>query len=143
MKISYLFSGKNLYTLRLKVLFLLGFALFYSSKSVAQDDAIKSISYPKEIIKLNTVEEGEIVKFSFTLKNTSKQAVEITQIHPSCGCTTTEVEAFVLKPKKSKTIKMSFNSDGRPGTNYKEIHIMSSEGMFVVKFEIVVNPKTH
>jgi hypothetical protein len=134
---------KNLYAMRVKVLFLLGFTFFLHTLGLAQNETIDRISYPKEIIKLGPVQEGEIVKFSFTLKNISKQAVEITQIHPSCGCTTTEMEAFVLKAKKSKKIPMSFNSDGRPGTNYKEIHILSSEGMFVVKFEVEVMPKTH
>jgi hypothetical protein len=56
------------------------------------------------------VEAGEFVKHVFTVTNTGAQTLLITNVHPSCGCTTAGTWTREIPPGQTGTIPIQFNS---------------------------------
>src|SRR5690606_24858784 len=98
-------------------------------------------TYPKKTIELDTIVDGTVLDFKFTITNNYDSTVEVMQIHPSCGCTIIETQSFKLSPGESKEISIKFNSSGRIGMNYKEIHVLTDKGMLTVSFNVTVEEK--
>ena len=72
------------------------------------------------------VTEGEVVEGKFTLINSGKADLILTEVKPSCGCTTPEWPKEAIKPGESGEIKFRFNSKGRKGKQNKSITIRSN-----------------
>jgi hypothetical protein len=73
-----------------------------------------------------TITEGEVVDGKFILLNKGKTDLIITEVKPSCGCTTPDWTKEAIKPGESGEIKFSFNSRGRTGKQNKSITIKSN-----------------
>ncbi|MCO6494780.1 MAG: DUF1573 domain-containing protein [Bacteroidetes bacterium] len=97
--------------------------------------------FPRDTMNLGTVNEGEIVPFSFTVKNNYETIVYVSQVYPSCGCTKAEIDTFYLYPQESKKLNFNFDSNGRPGMNYRIIRVFTEKGLFDVRFKVNVIPK--
>lgn len=72
---------------------------------------------PDEVIKFNTenynfgkIKQGEPVTTYFTVTNISDKPVMITDVVPSCGCTTPEWSKEPLAPNASAKIKVGYNA---------------------------------
>ena len=72
------------------------------------------------------VTEGEVVEGKFTLINKGKVDLILTEVKPSCGCTTPEWPKEAIEPGESGEIKFLFNSKGRKGKQNKSITIRSN-----------------
>jgi hypothetical protein len=72
------------------------------------------------------VTEGEVVEGKFTLINKGKVDLILTEVKPSCGCTTPEWPKEAIAPGESGEIKFLFNSKGRKGKQNKSITIRSN-----------------
>ena len=72
------------------------------------------------------VTEGEVVEGKFTLINKGKVDLILTEVKPSCGCTTPEWPKEAIGPGESGEIKFLFNSSGRKGKQNKSITIRSN-----------------
>jgi mono/diheme cytochrome c family protein len=81
--------------------------------------------------KTIAVKAGDAVDFEFSVKNQSKQTVTITELRPSCGCTTAEMPAtpWVLAPGASGSFRATVDVRGKHGKFSKVIHVNSSGGM--------------
>ena len=82
---------------------------------------------PVEILKLNPeaqngIEIGQIV----LVPNTGKTPVVISNVQPSCGCTTPEWTREPVMPGKTGKVTASFNSAGRPGNFNKTVTVMNN-----------------
>ncbi len=91
------------------------------------------ISLGSPIIEFDTKEydfgeiiEGEVVEGKFILTNKGKVDLILTEVKPSCGCTTPEWPKEAIKPGESGEIKFLFNSRGRKGKQNKSITIRSN-----------------
>ncbi len=91
------------------------------------------ISLGSPIIEFDTKEydfgeiiEGEIIEGVFTITNMGKVDLILTEVKPSCGCTTPEWPKEAIKPGESGEIKFLFNSKGRKGKQNKSITIRSN-----------------
>jgi hypothetical protein len=73
-----------------------------------------------------SVKEGEMVSYDFEYTNIGKSAVVITEARASCGCTVPEYTQEPIQPGKKGTMKVTFNSEGKPGPNYKNVTIKSN-----------------
>jgi mono/diheme cytochrome c family protein len=67
---------------------------------------------------------------AFAVENTSDQPVAITEIRPSCGCTTTDTPPlpWKLAPGEHGSMKVSVDLVGKFGEMTKTIHVTSSAG---------------
>src|ERR1044072_3848999 len=77
-------------------------------------------STSKDYGKIN---EGQKLDVSFRFKNTGDKPLIIRSVKPGCGCTAAEPPKEPIAPGAEGTIKASFNSEGRPGKNSKDIYV--------------------
>ena len=102
-----------------------------------------SISFDKEEYNFGTVTEGEVVKTSFTVTNTGKGDLVITNAQASCGCTVPVWPKEAIAPGKTGEIQVSFNTSGKPNKQSKSITLTTntSKGREVLKITGMVTPK--
>ena len=97
---------------------------------------IASVAYaqPKlEIVGGNSYDWGKVgpkdspLKTKVKIKNTGNEQLIITNVKPSCGCTTAPLDKDKLNPGEVATIDVSFNVGSRAGVNSKTIRISSND----------------
>ena len=64
-------------------------------------------------------------------------------VEASCGCTIAEKPELPIAPGKQGTIKATFNSSGRVGSNHKTLtaYLNTKEGTHPLTFDVNVNAK--
>ena len=73
-------------------------------------------------------ENGKIyTEFSFT--NTGKEPIFVKDATAGCGCTTPEWTTAPVLPGKSSSVKVGYNTDGRPGSFSKEVTVNFYSGV--------------
>jgi Protein of unknown function (DUF1573) len=114
--------------------FFLAFSLLISGYSIAQNTTTvkKStttsgkmtkaapnkgvhMTFDKEIISLGKIKKGEVRKFDYVFTNTGTEIIEI-DIASGCDCTTLDYPTQKILPGKKATIKVSFDSAKKEGT---------------------------
>jgi hypothetical protein len=78
------------------------------------------------LYNFGTVAEGSIVEFSFRFKNTGSNPLIISNASASCGCTVPEKPEAPVKPGEIGVIKVKFDSNGRAGSAYKTVTVLSN-----------------
>lgn len=100
-------------------------------ESAKERDAIISLGAP--IIEFDqteydfgTISEGEKITGTFKITNAGKVDLLITDVKPSCGCTTPDWTKEPIAPGATGDIKFEFNSAGRVGVQNKTITVKSN-----------------
>lgn len=73
-----------------------------------------------------SLKEGEIIQHDFEYTNKGSKEVIITSAKGSCGCTVPEFDTEPIAPGEKGTMKVTFNSDGKPGYNEKNVQISTN-----------------
>lgn len=73
-----------------------------------------------------TVKEGEKVVHVYEFKNVGDQPLQILRAEAGCGCTTPEWPKTPVMPGKTGTVKVTFNTAGKPGPAIKEVTLKSN-----------------
>ncbi len=99
--------------------------------------------FDKEEFDFGTVEEGEVVKTTFTITNSGKSNLIITDAKATCGCTIPEWPKEPIAPGKTGEIKVSFNTLGKPNKQSKSVTLYTNteKGLEVVKIKGMVTPR--
>ena len=89
---------------------------------------------------LGKVNEGEKIEISYRFKNTGSELLIINNIVVSCGCTVAEKPQEPIAPGKEGSIKATFDTKGRLGTNHKTMAVYTNtkEAVSTVAFEVEV-----
>lgn len=82
-------------------LFLLGMAGFVSAQT---------ITFEKNTIDYRTISAGADEHRTFTFKNTGNKPLVLSNVKPSCGCTTPEWTKTAIQPGKTGTIKVKYDT---------------------------------
>jgi hypothetical protein len=69
------------------------------------------------------IAEGQKLDVSFRFKNTGDKPLIIIDVKPGCGCTAAEPPKEPIAPGAEGVIKATFNSQGKPGHNSKDIYV--------------------
>ena len=74
--------------------------------------------------------------------NTIPMPVIITQVHPSCGCTTAQLPPlpWMIAPGTNGEIGVTVNLAGKFGTVVKTVHVATSEGSRDLIVQITILP---
>lgn len=99
--------------------------------------------FDKETHDFGTVDEGEVVKTTFTITNEGKSDLVITNAKATCGCTVPVWPKEPIAPGKSGEIEVSFNTNGKPNKQSKSVtlHTNTESGREIVKITGMVTPK--
>jgi hypothetical protein len=101
------------------------------------------LKFDKTAHDFGTITEGEKVSFAFKFTNTGKTDLIIQSASGSCGCTVPEFPRQPIKPGETEYIKAIFDSQGRSGTQTKEITVFANTipNMHKISITSVVNRK--
>jgi len=84
------------------------------------------IKFKTESFDFGELEEGIMATYAFEITNTGKVPLIISNVAPSCGCTTPEWSKDPIAPGKKSIIKATYNTQGRPGAFNKSISVTSN-----------------
>lgn len=101
------------------------------------------VKFDREVHDFGTVNEGEVVKTSFTVTNTGNSDLVITRAQATCGCTVPVWPKEPIAPGKTGDIQVSFNTNGKPNKQSKSVTLYTNTatGREVVKITGMVTPK--
>ncbi|MGQ9864143.1 MAG: DUF1573 domain-containing protein [Bacteroidia bacterium] len=94
-------------------------------KVTSQPVAVGQIKFEKEEHDFGKIKEGEKVQYRFKFKNTGSAPVRITDVKPSCGCTSPEWTKDVVPPGGEGYVEVIFDSQGRQGTQNKSVTVLA------------------
>ncbi|MBA2406788.1 MAG: DUF1573 domain-containing protein [Chitinophagales bacterium] len=72
------------------------------------------------------VNEGDKVTYNFNFVNTGKAPLLISNVKASCGCTTPDWPKNLIQPGENSSIKIQYDSKGRPGEFKKGIVVTAN-----------------
>ncbi len=104
-----------------------------------------TILFPLTEHDFGKIKEGEKVSYSYEYENTGTVDLIIREVKTSCGCTVPTYDKKPLKPGKKSSIKVVFNTEGRPGVQAKTIAIIANTEpqTQILSFTCDVEPKNH
>jgi hypothetical protein len=109
----------------------LGFLLFLDlATGMAQPATSASgprIKFAAPVYDFGKVKSGETVKHTYAFTNTGSEVLEITNVQPSCGCTTAGEWTRRVEPGQSGTISVQFNTTGLGGDVLKFVTVNSTD----------------
>lgn len=107
---------------------------YFPPMTEAQLAFAPKMAVDKKEYDFRTVKEGELAKVAFVLTNTGKTELVIRKTIASCGCTASEPEKSNLAPGESTNINVTFNSEGRSGTQSKTITVFTNDPTSPVQY---------
>ncbi|MCD6010890.1 MAG: hypothetical protein K0Q79_752 [Flavipsychrobacter sp.] len=102
-----------------------------------------TMSFKDTLHDFGTLHEGERVEYDFEFTNNGKSPLLITSASGSCGCTVADYPKDPLEPGKSASMKVTFNSAGKHGTQEKAVtvHTNSLQSVHMLYIKAYVEPK--
>ena len=116
----------------------------------SENAEVKQDSLPLTSIQFETpehdfgkIKEGEKVSHTFKFKNTGTNPLVLSSVKPSCGCTVPNWSKDPIAPGQDGVIEVTFDSEGRQGTQHKSITVMANTDpkVTVLKFTAEVLKK--
>ena len=91
-----------------------------------------------------TITEGQVVEYTFSVKNTGAAPMVIQDAKPSCGCTVPDWTKQPIAPGGTGFVKAKFDSNGKPGIQNKTITVLANTypKQTVLRFKAMVTPKS-
>ncbi len=96
-----------------------------NSTKINSKDSTK-IEFTETRFEFGDIVQGERIQHTFKFKNVGDKPLVISEVHSSCGCTIADYSDKPLSPGSEGYIKVSFNSAGKQGNQYKTVTIISN-----------------
>lgn len=98
-----------------------------SASSEGEDRELPQITFRDTLFDFGIIPEGEKVKFTYNFENTGDEALIISKVEPSCGCTAVQDwSSRPYSPGEEGTITIQFDSNQRPGKQHKTISVITN-----------------
>ena len=97
------------------------------------------VKLDKEVHDFGTINEGDKVETEFVVTNAGEVDLIISDAKGSCGCTVPEPPKEPIKPGASAPIKVTFDSNGKPGEQKKTVTLTTNTEKGYETFEIKAN----
>ena len=109
------------------------------------DGKYPAMTFNKKEHDFGVINEGAKVETTFTFTNTGEADLIIANASGSCGCTVPEFPKEPIKPGKTGKMKVSFDSNGKPGMQQKSVNIIantaSGKDVLTIKANVTPKPK--
>lgn len=95
-------------------------------------------------LELGKIKEGQTPELSWKFKNIGDKPLIIINAQGTCGCTVAEKPEQPIAPGGEGVIKAKFSSEGRAGTNEKQVIVMTNTfgtTTHYLKFKVEVEKK--
>jgi hypothetical protein len=97
-----------------------------TASGIANPDKLPKIEFEKDFHDFGKIIQGEKVTFAFKFKNTGKAMLLISNVSTSCGCTVIDYPKEPIKPGQSGKIDVSFDSEGKRGSQNKTATVFAN-----------------
>ncbi|MDX5346377.1 MAG: DUF1573 domain-containing protein [Hymenobacteraceae bacterium] len=97
-----------------------------NQQDINAEAAIPVLSFEKPEHDFGTIKPGEVVKHTFTFKNTGKAPLVIESATASCGCTVPQWPREPIAPGETGKIEVQFDSKGKFGQQAKQVTIRAN-----------------
>ncbi len=82
---------------------------------------------PEPTFNFGDLDANTVVNHDFILRNEGKGVLEIKEVKPGCGCTTTTLESKTLQPGQEEKLNASLNLKGRQGKLTKTVMVTTND----------------
>lgn len=106
-----------------------------SALAIAQEAEFKFVDTK---LKLPKTEEGKVLEFEYTFENKGDAPLIISKIEVACTCTKFTYPTLPVKPGESGTIKVTFDSEGKTGWQYRDLIVYSNAKKNPEKLRFIV-----
>lgn len=86
-----------------------------------------AISFDRTHADLGRISPDKKVSVRFKVSNTGNAPLQITGVNPSCGCTSTVLGNWYLKPGESSDVEAVFDPDHMKGVVRKSLSVVSND----------------
>ena len=100
---------------------------------------LPKVKLDKLVHDFGTINEGDKVETEFIVTNDGEADLVIAEAKGSCGCTVPQPPKDPIKPGDSAPIKVSFNSQGKPGAQEKTVTLTTNTENGHETFQIKAN----
>lgn len=100
---------------------------------------LPKISLDKKEHDFGTIQEGTVATTEFIITNTGESDLVIANATATCGCTVPEWPKQPIAPGSSAPIKVSFDSNGKPGQQSKMVTLVTNTESGTETFSIKAN----
>lgn len=114
-----------------------------SEEREAQSGKFPVVEFAEKEHDFGTINEGDKVETVFKVKNIGDADLLIIDAKGSCGCTVPEFQKTPIKPGETTDMKVSFDSNGKPGQQQKSVTLTTNtaSGTEQVIIKATVTPK--
>lgn len=96
------------------------------SLAVDTVDCGPRIKFDTAVFNFGRILQGEQVSTVFRFTNIGQSDLILQRVETSCGCTVPEYNREPVAPGKQGSIRVRFDSDGKEGTQYKTVKVISN-----------------
>jgi hypothetical protein len=97
-----------------------------TASSSSDKTKVPKMEFENETHDFGAITQGEKVTYEFQFKNTGDGDLLIRTASGSCGCTVPEWPKDPVHPGQKGTIKVTFDSAGKTGSQHKTVTIISN-----------------
>lgn len=133
--------AKFKYTLIIFVIIFIVFAVFGYLKSVPgvedSGEQYSVIEVVPDFFDFGEIQYGEIVNYTFVVKNSGNDVLEIRRLSTSCACTSAEIEKEILNPGEETNLFVTYDTGLMTGDHAKG----NQERIIYIKNNSPVDPQ--
>ncbi|MEM7108091.1 MAG: DUF1573 domain-containing protein [Bacteroidota bacterium] len=122
------------------------FGIFIIYGAIAQESATNEaasngavITFEEDKFDFGDIYQGDKVEHIFKFENTGNEALIITNVQTTCGCTAPNWPRDPVAPGQESELKVVFNSAGKMGRQNKIITVVSNATNPMARVSIVTN----
>ncbi len=80
-----------------------------------------TVEWKEEVYDFGEIEQGTRVSHTFRFTNTGEHPLKLSNVKPSCGCTTPNWTKDIIQPGEEGFVEVIFDSAGKLGSQMKSI----------------------
>lgn len=119
----------------------IGFGVVAQNADAEKDQNGPKISFEEASYAFGDITQGDVVTHVFNYENTGNEALVISNVRTSCGCTAPDWSREPLAPGETAELTIKFNSRGKMGMQNKIITITSNAVNSTEQVKITANVK--
>lgn len=109
----------------------------------AQSKPLTNLALSEDRFDFGKIKKGESVSHDYTVTNTGKNPLIISQVKPGCGCTAPDYTKEPILPGKTGKITLKFDSTNFDGIVNKQAEVYANveKAPIVIYFTADIQPK--
>ncbi|MGL1885915.1 MAG: DUF1573 domain-containing protein [Reichenbachiella sp.] len=100
---------------------------YFPSMTTEEEESAPRLIIADRLKNAGKVAQGEKIEVEYVLSNSGKKKLNIRKLESNCACMTSSLSDTDIKPGKSTTLKVVFDTTKRRGTQNKSVSIYSND----------------